>query len=77
MLLGVLEAEITTIYGHTELEMVTRYTKVQRSGENPAPLVAVAAGLDRSGGKTHVGIPLCGCRAHRAVNSKAVKFLKG
>lgn len=77
MVLGVLEAEITTIYGHTELEMVTQCTEVQRSGENPAPLVAVAAGLDRSGGKTHVGIPLCGCRAHRAVNSKAVKFLKG
>lgn len=52
MVLGVLEAEITTIYGHTELEMVTRYTEVQRSGENPALLVAVAAGLDRSGGKT-------------------------
>lgn len=52
MVLGVLEAEITTIYGHTELEMVTRYTKVQRSGENLVLLVAVAAGLDRSGGKT-------------------------
>jgi len=77
VVLGVLEAEITTIYGHTELEMVTQCTEVQRSGENRALLVAVAAGLDRSGGKTHVGIPLCGCRAHRAVNSKAVKFLKG
>lgn len=53
MVLGVLEAEITTIYGHTELEMVTRYTEVQRSGENLVLLVAVAAGLDRSGGKTH------------------------
>lgn len=58
MLLGVLEAEVTTIYGHTELEMVTRYTKVQRSGENPALLVAVAAGLDRSGGKHTLGF-LC------------------
>jgi len=77
VVLGVLEAEITTIYGHTELEMVTQSTEVQRSGENRALLLAVAAGLDRSGGKTHVGIPLCGCRAHRAVNSKAVKFLKG
>jgi len=77
VVLGVLEAEITTIYGHTELEMVTQCTEVQRSGENRALLLAVAAGLDRSGGKTHVGIPLCGCRAHRAVNSKAVKFLKG
>lgn len=33
-------------------------------------------GWTGQGGK-HVGIPLCGCRAHRAVNSKAVKFLKG
>lgn len=52
MVLGVLEAEITTIYGHTELEMVTQCTEVQRSGENRALLVAVAAGLDRSGRKT-------------------------
>lgn len=76
MLLDVLEAEVTAVYGRTELEMITQCTEVQRSREDPTPWAAVAPGLDRSRGKTQ-DVSLYGCRADRAMNSTAMKFLKG